>query len=56
MKNNLYHPHSKNCKKCGRTLSQSELETRMEKCAPCLVKGYRFVLRQLHKELEELKK
>jgi len=56
MTSKFYRPQTSKCKKCGRELSCSEQETGMEKCAPCLVKGYRFVIRLLHKELDELRK
>lgn len=45
------------CIKCGSKANEEVLAvTGKKKCVTCCIKGYRFVLFQLHKENEELEK
>ena len=45
------------CIKCGVKANEEVLAvTGKKKCVTCCIKGYRFVLSQMHREIEDLQK
>lgn len=41
------------CQKCGVKLERREIEVAKGKCIWCIIKGYKFALSKMHRELEK---
>ena len=49
-------PFNHRCIKCGRALNEEELVLLKGKCLPCGVRGYKFVLGMLSRDIDDMRK